>query len=318
MMLKKLLDIFGRRPKSRRQLKPAMEGVERIIRTRCPNLILTRKNRASLMDAVHSAMDHVSGLIDQVPGPVECIPDHWNSDPALNALFVNSDAIRKALQASEPLNKFFKQTAAPQCVALLTAAWHEKTIFGTAKEGEIFRRDVPQRAISFADHKFVAPAADLAAAQTGLQKEALTSICRQAFGQTRDLKAWEAELRQQRDLLAFKVNPRSGRAGDKEYAAEKQVLNDIDKKIASIQNELGDSESNFQYILGILYRPQDLIAFKPVSLRLSRLGIVDDDASDDRANELSLARYKIAHMPEQGGIWVIVGREHVAGAELDA
>lgn len=312
-MLKKLLGIFGRRLKSRRQLKPAMEGVERIVRTRCPNLIFTRKNHVLMMDAVHAAMQYVSGLMEQIPGPVECIPDHWDTDPAINALFVDSDAIKEALRSSQSLKTFFKQTDESRCVALLTAAWHEKTMFGTAKEGQILRRDVAKRAISFEDHKFMAPASDLAAAKTKLQKEALISLCRQTFGQTRDLKEWQRELKQQRDLLAFKVNPGNGRARNEEYAAEKQVLNDIDKKIQSIKDELGNSESNFQYMIRILSRPQDLIQFETVFLRLSRLGIMLDDASDAWANELTLAKYKIGQMPEQGAIWAIVEREDLEG-----
>jgi hypothetical protein len=310
-MLKKLLKIWRSRQKRQGQLRPAMQGVERIVRTRCPNLILDRKNRGLMMDAVQTAMNHAAGLINQIPGPVECVPENWDTDPALNALFVDSDAIRQTLETSQPLKTFFKQTDAPRCVALLTAAWQEKTMFGTVKEGEILRRGVAQQAISFEDHQFVAPAEDLETAKTALKKEVLVSLCRQTFGQTRDLKEWEAELKQQRDLLAFKINPGNGGTRDDAYAEEKQVLGDIDRKIQSIQDELGNSESNFRYMIGILSKPQELIRFDTVSLRLSRLGIVLNAESDPFANELTLAKYKIGQMPERGAIWAIVSRDAV-------
>ena len=313
-MLKKLFKILHGRLKSGSQLKPAMDGVERIVRTRCPNLIMTRKNRDLMMDAVQTAMNHISGLIDQLPGPVACMPEKWDKDPVLNALFVDSDAIRETLQASRPLKNFFKQNPASRAVALLTAAWREKTVFGTAQEGQIVRRSVPQQAISFEDHKLIAPAADLTKARTTLQKEAIATLCQQMFVQTRDLKEWQAELKKQRDLLAFKVAPGNGRASGEAYAAEKQVLTAIDEKIESIQKELGTSEKNFEYMIRSVSRPWDLLQFETVSLRLSRLGIVLDSEPDSWANEFRLARYKIDQIPEQGAIWVTVNREDLEKA----
>ena len=44
-------------------------------------------------------------------------------------------------------------------MALLTATRSEKTIFAGEIQGQILRRDVPQTAVDFTDHRIVAPAA---------------------------------------------------------------------------------------------------------------------------------------------------------------
>jgi len=308
-MLKKLFEAIRGRVERRQQEKAVMAGVERIVRSKCPDLILTHKNRRLLLDAVDAAMHHFSGLIDQIPGPVVLTPDKWETDPVLNALFVGSNAIRETLQTSKALNQFFKQSPESEATALLTAAWNEKTVFGTAKEGGIVRRGVPQLAISFETHKLIGPAFDLPMAKTALQQEALVCLCRNAFSDTRDLKQWQAELEKQRDLLAFKIQP--GRAGvsNQENAEEKQVLDEINEKIRSIENELGTSESNFRYILRILNKPEDLLTFEVAALQLSRLGIVLNGVPDSWANKLTLAKYEIGELPPQGAIWVTVNRD---------
>lgn len=308
-MLKKLFEAIHGRVESRKQEKAVMAGVEQIIRSKCPDLILTHKNRRLLLDAVDAAMRHFSGLIDQIPGPVVLTPDKWEADPVLNALFVGSNAIRETLQTSKPLNNFFKQSPEPEAAALLAAAWNEKTVFGTAKESGIVRRGVPQLAISFENHRLIAPASDLPMAKTALQQEALVCLCRNAFSETRDLRQWQAELEKQRDLLAFKLQPAKAGGSNQENAEVKQVLDEINGKIRSIKNELGTSESNFRYILRILNKPQDLLTFEVAALQLSRLGIVLNGVPDSWANELTLAKYEIGELPPQGAIWVTVNRD---------
>ena len=308
-MLKKIFDAIRGRSGRRQPEKNVMDGVERVVRRKCPNLLLTHKNKHQLMDGVNAAMRHFSDLIDQIPGPVELDPNHWNADPVLNAMFVDSNEIRETLQGAKPLVRFFKRPGETEAVALLTAAWHEKTVFGTAKDGEIVRRGVRQRAISFADHKLLVPASDLSKAKSALLQEALVFMCGQTFGETQDLKQWQAELEKQRDLLTFKIQPSHGRASDEEYIEEKRVLDDINQKIRSIKNNLGTSESNFNFMLRLLSNPQDMLKFKLAFLRLSRLGIVLNNASDSMANEFKLARYEIPNLTARGAIWVRVRRE---------
>lgn len=309
-MFRKLIDSIRDRRSRRQEEKAAAERLEKLVRHKCPNLIMTPRNRRVLMDAMDAAIRHVSAWMDAIPGPVGLSPARWDAEPVLNALFVNSDAIRETIENSRSLLSWFKKTGEKSAVALLTAVWQEKTAFGTAKEGRILRRDVLQKSVSFDNHQLLAPAATMAAARAELETKVLVALCGQAFAQSQDLKKWREELEEQRQLLQFKYGTSGSAAGTRELAETDpeaaRVLREINQKIGSIKRDLGTSESNFRYMVGILSRPEDFFSSQRETLRLSRLGIVVNGKADAMTNEFPLVRYQVGQTPPRAAVWVNV------------
>ncbi len=314
----RLFETIGDRRSHRREEEAVAKSIEKLVRHRCPNLVMTRRNRHALMGTLHSAIHQVSAWIDEIPGPIVLAPERWETDPVLNALFVSPEAVRETIQSSKGLFRYFKTNPGKKALALLLAGWREKSAFGTAKDGEIVRRDVLRKAAVFEDHRLVARAAELSEAKTALEKKALVFLCEQTFAQTQDLKEWQADLERQRELLKFKMGPAAGDARDddpdKEFLEEGRVLDKINRKIESIKKELGTSEDNFRHMVEILSRPQEFMKIERVSLRISRMGFVLNRVGDSTDNVLSVARYQIRDMPQRAAIWVSVDRNAAEGA----
>jgi hypothetical protein len=97
--------------------------------------------------------------LSSITGPSILSAEAWDKEPLIHALFVSPDEIRSLLQDCAELKTFFQRSGSPTAVVLLTATQKERTIFGTALEGDIIKRDVPQVAVEFYDHQVVAPVA---------------------------------------------------------------------------------------------------------------------------------------------------------------
>lgn len=307
-MIRRLIEALEGRSKE----KTAAEEVERIVRQRCPVLRMTPANRRTLKEAIQEARGRISAWMDKISGPVSASPARWEADPVLHAVFVDADALDETLRRSMPLRRHFK--AAPEdssAAALLTAQWREKTAFGTAKSGEILRRDVLQTSVSFEDHKLIAPAPDLPSAREALERKTLDFLCAWTSGRLEDLKNWQAELEKQRDLLKFKIEQSGSRPGDGDMDEEARVLDAINRKIRSIKADLGKSEDEFRYILQALSQPEDFLAVEEVVLNIDRMNILQSSQAETGTQQVRLARFREQDGPPKAALWVTVSRADV-------
>ena len=266
-------------------------------------------------------MQYISGLIPQVPGPLELDPDRWNDDPLLRAMFISREELIGVLQSSKVLKNFFRRTNASQAFAMLVAERKEKNFFGVEKNGDIVRRDVPQKAVFFEDFKVFAPAIELAETRLQTEHVALATLIRQAFEKITDLQLWKEELEKQRELLEFKVKrfdiykPESelkhANASDSQMQETLKVLSDINRKLKEIETELDTPEHRFSYLCSILKNPEQHLELKAVSYKLSRLGILLESSSTEPANEFTVAEFKLGQDLKQVSLWVRVKRGSV-------
>jgi hypothetical protein len=135
-----------------------MEEVERLVQEVSPAIRNIRGYRKRLRTPVEGARQYVEGLVAAIPGPRPLSADREAPDSLTALLFVGADQVRGLLHDNAELVSFFRNQATEQAVALLTATCNEKTIFTSVLQGEIIRRDVPQLAVDFTDHRIVAPA----------------------------------------------------------------------------------------------------------------------------------------------------------------
>jgi len=148
-----------RRRRQRQKEAALVELIERMVQDSDPAIRKVAGYRRQLQKPVENALGYIEGLISSIPGPFRLSAEHWDKDPLIHALFVNPDEIRSLLHNCAKLESFFQKSGVDIAVALLTATKKERTIFGTTLEGEIVRRDVPQVAVEFYDHRVAAPVA---------------------------------------------------------------------------------------------------------------------------------------------------------------
>jgi hypothetical protein len=329
MRLKSLLTAFyrwlvggnGQRPPNHKKEDDVLGEIERILRETDSTILPVRRFQKKILPSVRHAMQYISGLIPQVPGPVDLDPDRWKDDPLLRAMFISREELISMLQSSKELKNFFRRTNASQAFAILVAERKEKKIFGTEKNGEIVRRDVPQIAVFFEDFKVFAPAADLAQTRLQVQHRALVSLFTQAFEKITDLQLWKEDLEKQRELLEFKVqqpedtDPKTDlnhtESDDSQTQESLELLGDITRKLKEIKAQLDTPEGRIEHLNTILLNPEQHLRLETVSLKLSRLGIRLDPSSTEPANEFTVAEFELEEEPKQVLVWIRVEQPSV-------
>jgi hypothetical protein len=324
MRLKSLLTAFYQRlvyGSSHRRLDQKTEAdvldeIERIVRETDSTILPVRRFRKKILPSVRHAVQYISGLIPQVPGPVDFDPGRWDDDPLLRAMFISREELTGVLQSTKALKNFFQRTNASQAFAMFVAERKEKKFFGTEKDGEIVRRDVPQKAVFFENFKVIDPAADLAETRLQVQHRALVSLFTQAFEKITDLQLWKEDLEKQRELLEFKVQqPESSdlqtdlnptEADDNQTRESLKVLSDIKRKLEEIKAELDTPEDRLDHLNAVLLNPEQHLRLETVSLKLSRLGIRLEHSSTEPANEFTVTEFELGQDPKRVLLWIRV------------
>lgn len=306
----------GRRLQDREEEDAVLDEIERIALEIDSTILPVRRFRKKILPLVQHAMGYISGLMPQVPGPVDFDPDRWEDDPLLRAMFISREEMIGVLKSSKALKDFFRRTNASQAFAILVAEPKEKKIFGTEKNGEIVRRDVPRKAVFFEDFKLFTPAADLPQTLVLLQHRALESLFTQAFEKIIDLQLWKEELEKHRELLEFKVqkpedtDPKTDlnhtEVDDNQTQDSLKALGDITRKLEEIKAELDTPEDRIEHLNAILLNPEQHLRLKTVSLKLSRLGIRLDPSSTEPANEFTVAEFELGKESKQVLVWIRV------------
>lgn len=316
-----LVDGSAHRSTDRKREAAVLDEIERIVLKIDSTILPVHSFRKKILPSVRHAMQYISGLIPQVPGPLDFDPGRWKDDPLLRAMFISREELISVLHSSKALKNFFRLTNALQAFALLVAERKEKIFFGIEKNGDIVRRDVPQKAIFFEDFKVFAPAIELAEANLQIQQVALTTLIRQAFEEITDLQLWKEELEKQRDLLEFKVKRsdisepefelKHSDATDNQMKETLKVLSDINRKLKEIETELDTPENRFSHLCSILKNPEQHLELNVVSYKLSRLGILLESSSTEPANEFTLAEFEMGQDVKQVLLWIRVERGSV-------
>ena len=309
------------RSMDRKREAAVLDEIERIAREIDSTILPVSRFRKKMLPSVRHTMQYISGLIPQVPGPVDLDPGSWDDDPLLRALFINREELIGVLQSGKALKNFFRRTKASQAFAMLVADRKEKKFFGIEKNGEIVRRDVPQKAVFFEDFKVFAPAIELDETRLQTQHLALVTLFRQAFEKITDLQVWKEELEKQKELLEFKVKQsdisepeselKQADASDNQMQETLHVLSDINRKLKEIEAELDTPEHRLSHLCSILKSPEQHLELKAVSYKLSRLGIRLESSSKEPANEFTVAEFEVGQDLKQVLLWIRVERVSV-------
>jgi len=197
----------------------------------------------------------------------------------------------------------------------------DEGILGIKKNGEIVRRDVPQKAVFFEDFKVFAPAVDLAETRLKVQHRALVSLFSHAVEKITGLQLWKEELEKQQELLEFKVrhpedtdvktDPDHAEADDIQTQKSLKVLRDINRKLKEIKAELDTPEDRLKHLDEVLLNPEQYLRIERVDLKLSRLGIRLKPSSTEPANEFTVAEFELGKEPKQVLVWIRVEQPSV-------
>jgi hypothetical protein len=292
--------------------------IQRLIHETDGRLSFIANFRKEIEPALRYCMAYINRQMRQIPGPVALSPKHWNDQPLLNAFFVSPQAVSDVLLSSNALKKFFRIEQRVEAIALLTARRRDKMIFGTERNGEIVRRDVPQKVVFFEDLQVICPAEDLKESRENLRHHVLREILELTLNRIDDLQSYKAELKEQQCLLAFKcrdsnasdsMSQENQKVGEKDGSGEaRSILAALNQRIEDIENDVDTVKGRLTLFTEVLRNPNAHLKINAVSLKLSRLGIRLDQSSFEEGNEFVTAEFEHEDSTKQAAVWVRVNR----------
>ena len=293
-----------RRQTQRRRAADLAELIDRMVQDSDPSIRKVARYRQKLQKPVENALGHIEGLISSIPGPFRLSAASWDRDPLVHALFVNPDEVRSLLQGCAELTSFFRSSEAKTAVALLTARKKERTIFGTAQEGDIVRRDVPQTAVEFYDHRIVAPVATEPENRRELIRRGLNLLATHTLEEILRVHSIREELEAERHMLAVKIKIQHTRdrgvdrllgggqnAADEEQA--QQLLKEIDRQLTELDPGSGSPQDYLGKLEKVLFEPGRVLRGEAVGMRLDWMGVKLNEAPPEQSFAVTLAELEI-------------------------
>jgi hypothetical protein len=316
-----------RERKNRQRQKEAalLELIERMVQDSDPSIRKVAEYRQRLQKPVANALGYIEGLISSIPGPFSLSSESWDKDPLIHALFVSPDEIRSLLQNCAELKSFFQHSGVNTAVTLLTATRKERTVFGTAQEGEIIRRDVPQVAVEFYDHRVVAPAATEEEKRRKLVQRGLALLAAHTLEEISQIRSIREDLSEERRMLAVKIKIQHSRerglegllaGGSKSgESAEKaqQLLAQIDRQLMEIKSGSGTPRDFMGKLEKVLLDPGNFLTGKTFGMRLNWMGVKLNEESTENDREIVLAELEIPGRAKRTAVLATVSADECLG-----
>ncbi|SPD74429.1 conserved hypothetical protein [uncultured Desulfobacterium sp.] len=319
----RLLGHFQRDREIRRDRAALDEEIERFIQEVYPAIRNARGYLKQLRSPVEKAKNYIDQLVAAIPGPLPLSASDWGKGSPVELLFAEAKQVRDLFKNCGVLQSFFQKNPTDQSVALLTATLKEKTVFANELVGEITRRDVPHLAVDFTDHRIVGPSVTEMLNRRAVSEGALRLLGLRAMEYLTNLKSQEKDLAEEKRLLGVKLKilqahshsleglVESDRQSEVKAAEIKKLLTEISRQLDTVTAVLGTPEEALKHLLPVLDNPEQVMKFRPLTLRLDwRSFKVDKDAVDP-GKEISLAELEIKDRLTRVALLVTIRRYEV-------
>ncbi len=297
--------------------------IERLVQEVAPSIRSVRGYRRRLRDPVRQAEKYTAEMVEAIPGPLPLSVEPGGPASLVKLLFASSDQLGRLFNDSDDLASFFHRETATKVVALLTASCTEKTIFTSVRQGEIIRRDVPQTAVDFTDHRIVAPAATEAECRRALREGGLRLLGLRALEHLTNLKSQKEDLVEEKHLMGIKLKILQDHNRSLEGMLEtdrdsiakavrvRKTLADVDLELQTVTAALGSPEDALNHLLSFLNNPEFVLTIQSLSLRLNWMGVKVEEDSEDPGAEISLAEMELKNRLKRVALLVSVDRKEI-------
>jgi hypothetical protein len=285
----------------RTQSAEVLSTVENVIDATDSRIRLISGYRKQLHRLVQNALEFTDTLVEQIPGAIEVGRRTFVADPYVNAFFVNVSDLHSIFRHSSEIRDFedeHRLDEVPHCYALLCMRKSEKTIMGMELAGDVLRRDVQQVAVSFSDHRIYSPAPSEPETRQGLKQCLFGGLVTNALERIMQQKLVSHRLQTERQLLHTRLRHlqqtlKQADHNGRDRAALTGSVNDIERQLASIENQLMDTRpatplESLQQVITVFSRPEEFVRLQQSSLRLDKMGIKLCEDSRQRCNRLNL------------------------------
>jgi hypothetical protein len=299
-MLRLLKSIFAEREDPCNGLPEALldAAIERAVDGTDRRLRALGNYRRRLREPVAQAVRHVVGLVDQLPAAAEISPSGYSGDPRLRAAFASPEHLGEILGRFRAVRDYLKSCPGlpPDAIfGLLLMSRQERQVLGMELDGELLKRDVLQTAVSFTDHRYLAPADSEKHARRAVKMRAFDFLLQKALERMGSEKARRGKLGQERLLLRRKLKAlQSGSWGSDPLFSQAdqpsqnpEALEALEAEIEAIDAELGrfggielGLEESFRQVEDTLGQPEQWLGLERSRLSLDYRGVKSAGAEE--------------------------------------
>jgi len=281
------------------------QATEQVVETADPTIRQARGYRKVLRTPVAGSMDYFRSLIDKLPGPVSLSRGSYHADPLVKALFASPDELEEVLRINPETTKLREQGLNGEVVAMMTMLKQEKTVFGYQQEGEIIRRDVAQRAVSFFDHRIVAPSSELEQTRDGIVNRGLEVLATVAMEGITTVRSKKAGLREKREYLKGILKILGGKSHVmkmfatpdpeqlEEYRKAERVLAEVELELEGLRDRMAVPEHFLDHLQGIMREPDKHLVVRDQSFRLNWMGVRVEDQPESEGHDITLGEFSV-------------------------
>lgn len=264
--------------------------------------------RQKLEGCVRKCIAYLRQLGGQPLPPILLSRAAWNDDPRLNAFFATADDVPAYLGRSRELRAFFENPGnaeATEAFALLGMKKEERDVFAPKHEGDQIKQDVAQVSVCFSGHRLVAPSATLESTRLEIGRRILQQLAQVALARIVAVDMKATELQQHKAYLGARLRllnlARDGMEGIVQdpatisgqiKAVERELKETVDGYVEA-KSSLLTLDGHIKHVDEVFSHPERYVTLTRTPLRVSRLGIKVDDASQGPVNELTLAELTI-------------------------
>jgi len=225
-------------------------------------------------------------------------------------LFGSADGVETMLATSQCVRDYLDGHAAVppgQCCALLGMRRHITAGFGTRMEGEVIKRDEPQKTLTFADHTLAEPSPDLNAARSRLSM-------RMFGGLIKGFLTHVDEVREERQGLRDAQAMERARKRASGPEAHTRRIEELQERL----RETGDAlqpEYLVETLAAYLSAPENALRLEAQQFWVDRFGVIaEDEARRNQADALHFAELTIRDLRRWVTMIVSIDREEARAA----
>ena len=282
--------------------------IEMIVETVEPRVRLRAGYQQKLTGCVRATIAYLRSIGKTPLEPLLATRANWNEDARLNAFFARADDVPAVLGRSKELRSFFDDAAnaeVEEAFALLGMKKEEKTIFAPSFEDGMLKQDVAQTAVSFSDHRLVAPSATEQQTRLEVGRRIIRRLAQVALARIIALDEKAVDLQQQKGYLGTRLRmlnlARDGMEGivddpatiGEQIRATERELKETVAGYIETKASLATLDGYIGQIDDVFSHPDAHVALTQTDVRINRMGIKVDEATEDRHNALTLAELTV-------------------------
>jgi hypothetical protein len=306
-----------------RKTQALNEEIDALVQEVSPSIFNVRGYRKALRLPLELAKNYIERLVEAIPGPLPLSVIEWGRGTSVELLFIDPDQVRELFQGSADLKTFFQNDPASRIYALLIATCNEKTIFGSEVQGEILRRDVPQEAVDFKDHRIVVPAPTQNLNCLKIKEGALRLLALRAMEPLADLKNQAEDLSEEKRITEVKLKILQAQSRsleglletDQESRAKadqvRKILDEIDRELVTVKTRLGGAREALNHLRTVLQNPEEILKYQRLTFRLNWMGVKVNEEAADPGKIINLIEVEIKDRLKRVAVLITVNREEV-------